>query len=122
MKKSLVLIAAVVLSGMLAGCAALGLGDSPGERLDASVAVYNETLENLIDARAPCVDPLFGPEHESCLISDAAYLKITAVRDVADRCIKDADLALIAGANNDALLFLACAETNVATFARYLLE
>lgn len=113
----LLTLAALAASLALAAC-----GSDPRTQVDQALATYTITVEKFNEAREPCVPTTehleYGPDHEACLISDAAYREINPVRLAADRCIKDADQALVVDPEGaGAKAYVACAVGAARAFA-----
>lgn len=117
--------AALIAASLAVSACASVFGDNALSRYDGAQAFYNTTLAELIELRERCVataaHPDYGAAHPQCVISDAAYPKIEAVRATANACLEDAHEALMAQ-SPDFDVYLGCAQSSAAALARYLLE
>lgn len=90
------LFAAALTLLLLAGCAA-----DPEVRWAQGQVGYNDALDGLIEARAPCVDdalyPGAGPDHPLCRIDDEAARRLDIARNRANRLLEQSRQALDEG-------------------------
>lgn len=123
MKRFSLVAFAAIAAVSISGCAMFATGKTDLEKYASAQRIYNSAMEQLVDGRTECVPTAVHPEyseaHPLCLISAANYRRIEIVRASADRCLKDADIAIII---NDARagVYLNCAEGAAAALLGYL--